>query len=93
MLVRFPNADGCVTCTQTIDFNKLRAIGMLKNDDSDNSYYVRLSFEDSDTFVAKKGMTLAQATEYRNTLEGYWLSSNKTPASSFSDTSVVVLGT
>ncbi len=77
MLVRFSNVDGCVTCTQTIDFSKLRAIGMLKdsNVSGDSNYYVRLSFENGDTFLAKSNMSLFEATDYRNTLEGYWLSS------------------
>lgn len=78
MLVRFSNANGCPTCTQTIDFNKLRAIGMLKA--IDDSYYVRLSFDSGDTYMCKSNMTLADAISYRNTLEGYWQS-----ASSFSE--------
>lgn len=71
MLVRFTGI-GCTTCTQTIDFDKIRAIGMLKNTDS---YYVRLSFENGNTLTTKSNMTLSQAISYRNTLEGYWLSS------------------
>lgn len=73
MLVRFKNAGGCPTCTQTVDFNTLRAIGMLLADASDNSsYFVRISFMNGDTYLAKQGMTLNQATDYRNLLEGYW---------------------
>jgi hypothetical protein len=80
MLVRFSNVDGCANCTQTIDFSKLRAIGMLKN--ANDTYYVRLSFENGDTFLAKDGMSLADAISYRNTLEGYWLSSATRSAAS-----------
>ena len=72
MLVRFSNADGCPTCSQTVDFNKLRAIGMLKATASDNSYFVRLSFDNGDTYLAKQNMTLTEAVNYRNILEGYW---------------------
>ena len=74
MLVRFSNADGCSTCTQTIDFAKLRAIGMLKAGESYNSYFVRLSFDGGNTYLAKQNMTLEEAISYRNTLESYWLS-------------------
>ena len=73
MLVRFSNINDCVTCTQTIDMNKLRAIGMFQTTANDpNSYYVRLSFDGGDTLTVKKNMTLSQAIDYRTLLEGYW---------------------
>ncbi len=76
MLVRFSNANGCPTCTQTVDFAKIRAIGMLKADAAnENSYYVRISFDNGDIYMARKNLTLAQATDYRNLLESYWYSS------------------
>jgi hypothetical protein len=83
MLVRFSNADGCSTCTQTIDFNKLRAIWLSRNslksigeENRDDNYFVSLSFDGGDTYLAKENMTLLEATSYRNTLEGYWGSYN-----------------
>ena len=83
MLVRFTGTDGCATCTQTIDFLKLRAIGMLKSEPTnESSYFVRLSFDNGDQFMAKQNMTLAQAVAYRNLLEGYWLSHNTTSVTS-----------
>jgi hypothetical protein len=72
-LVRFKNAEGCATCTQTVNFATLRAIGMLKaNDADDNSYFVRISFANGDTYLARDNMSLSQATDYRNLLESYW---------------------
>ena len=81
MLVRFSNADGCPTCTQTIDFNKVRAIcmfttSMTRENAEENSYFVRLSFDDGRTYLAKENMILAEAINYRNKLEGYWMPYN-----------------
>lgn len=79
MLVRFTDVDGCSTCTQTINFVKLRAIGMLKGQPTnESSYYVRLVFDNGDHFLARENMTLAQAIAYRNTLENYWMSGSST---------------
>ena len=76
MLVRFSNAGGCSTCTNTIDTSKWRALGMFKAlEDDDNSYYVRLSLDNGDTYTAKKNMNLSDAINYRNLLENYWYSS------------------
>jgi hypothetical protein len=87
MLVRFTGINGCVTCTQTIDFSKIRAIGMLMATATDpNSYYVRLTFENGENFLCKENMSLTQAVSYRTTLEGYWLSPHGTGT-----TSVVVV--
>lgn len=74
MLVRFHNVKDCPSCTQTIDFDKLRAISMLLNS-STNTYFVRLSFENGDTVTANDNMTLTDAMAYRNLLEGYWSNS------------------
>jgi hypothetical protein len=41
----------------------------------DESYFVRISFDNGDLYTARKGLTLAEATAYRNLLEGYWSSS------------------
>ena len=72
-LVRFKNAEGCATCTQTVNFATLRAIGMLKaNEVDDNSYFVRISFANGDTYLARENLSLAQAIDYRNLLESYW---------------------
>lgn len=73
MLVRFSNANGCSTCTQTVDFCKIRAIGMLMAENG--TYFVRISFDNGDLYTARKGLTLAEATAYRNLLEGYWSNS------------------
>lgn len=72
-LVRFKNAGGCATCTQTVNFATLRAIGMFKAVDADeNSYFVRISFLNGDTYLARENMSHSQAVDYRNLLEGYW---------------------
>lgn len=72
-LVRFKNAGGCASCTQTVNFATLRAIGMLKaNAADDNSYFVRISFLNGDTYLARENLSLSQATDYRNLLESYW---------------------
>ena len=44
----------------------------------DGTYFVRLSFDAGNTYMAKQGMSLADAIAYRNMLEGYWLSSTST---------------
>ena len=77
MLVRFHNVKDCASCTQTIDFDTLRAISMLLNS-STNTYFVRLSFENGDTVTTKDNMSLSDAIAYRNLLESYWLNSLST---------------
>ncbi len=76
MLVRFNNIDNCLLCTQTVDFNKLRAIGLLNsNNGSLESYFIRLSFDGGGTLVVKTDLAYNDAVAYRNMLEGYWLHS------------------
>ncbi len=71
MLVRFSNPEDYTTTT--IDTQKWRAISMLQyTEDDANSYYVRLSFDNGETFTARKNMSLSEAINYRNLLEGYW---------------------
>jgi hypothetical protein len=84
MLVRFHDIKDCASCTQTIDFDTLRAISMLLNS-STNTYFVRLSFKNGDTVTVKDNMNLSDAITYRNELEGYWLSSESTFTSTVID--------
>jgi hypothetical protein len=79
MLVRFSNIYGCTDCTQTIDFDQIRAIGMLQEEGA-TTYYVRLTFINGENFTCKKGMSLSHAISYRNALEAYWLSTAPTVA-------------
>lgn len=85
MLVRFVNIQGCTVCTQTIDFSKLRSIGLLNDTVDVGKYLIRLSFDNGDTLVVYSNKTYEQAVALRSTLESYWLYDNNATSITVAD--------
>lgn len=69
MLIRFHNYDDPTTTT-TVKISKLRAISLLTS--LSLGYYVRLSFDNGQTVIARAHLDYEEACKYRDYLEQLW---------------------